>query len=139
MTISGHFFANYMFIFHKTEIQTVILRCLTSLNLNLYKNHDTKRKNTKNANVCFCTKSKKLEMEIFTFEPIRIQTRYAPQNDCLNLSFVKDELTYGKKMARNGRKTVIYEEHSFQISLYVPGQLYQNLRILINRIHQKRK
>ena len=27
------FFANYMFIFHKTEIQTVILRCLTSLNL----------------------------------------------------------------------------------------------------------
>ena len=27
------FFANYIFIFHKTEIQTVILRCLTSLNL----------------------------------------------------------------------------------------------------------
>ena len=32
-TISGHFFASYMFIFHKTEVQTVILRCLTSLNL----------------------------------------------------------------------------------------------------------
>ena len=27
------FFANYMFIFHKTEIQTVILRCWTGLNL----------------------------------------------------------------------------------------------------------
>ena len=38
------FFANYMFIFHKTEMQTVILRCLTSLNLNWYKSYDTKRK-----------------------------------------------------------------------------------------------
>ena len=53
------FFANYMFIFHKIEIQTVILRCLTSLNLNWYKSYDTKRKNTKNANVCFCTKLQK--------------------------------------------------------------------------------
>jgi hypothetical protein len=26
-TISGHFFANYMKIFHKTKVQTVILRC----------------------------------------------------------------------------------------------------------------
>ena len=26
-TISGHFFANCMFIFHKTEVQTMILRC----------------------------------------------------------------------------------------------------------------
>ena len=51
--------ANYMFIFHKTEIQTVILRCLTSLNLNWYKSYDTKPKNAKNANLCFCTKSQK--------------------------------------------------------------------------------
>ena len=28
-TVSGHFFANYMNIFQKTEIQTVILRCST--------------------------------------------------------------------------------------------------------------
>ena len=34
MTISGHFFANYTKIFQKTEIQTVILRCLKGLNLN---------------------------------------------------------------------------------------------------------
>ena len=53
------FFANYMFIFHKTEIQTVILRCLTSLNLNWYKSYDTKRKKVKNTNVCFCTKLQK--------------------------------------------------------------------------------
>ena len=53
------FFANCMFILHKIEIHTVILRCLTSLNLNWYKSYDTKRKNTKNSNVCFCTKLQK--------------------------------------------------------------------------------
>ena len=39
-TISGHFLANYMNIFHKTEIQTVILRCLVCLNLNWVKSND---------------------------------------------------------------------------------------------------
>ena len=34
------FFANYMSIFHKTEIQTVILRCLMCLNLNWIKSYD---------------------------------------------------------------------------------------------------
>ena len=38
-TISGHFFAICMFIFHKTEVQTVILRCLTGLNLNWFKSY----------------------------------------------------------------------------------------------------
>ena len=61
-TILGHFSANCMFVFHKTEVQTVILRCLTSLSL------DRERYNIKNA--------KKTKMEIFafcgiTFEPIR--------------------------------------------------------------------
>ena len=44
MTINGHFFANHMVIFHKIEIQTVIFRCLMSLNPNWYKSYDTKRK-----------------------------------------------------------------------------------------------
>ena len=39
-TISGHFFANYISIFHKTEIQTVILRCLVCPNINLIKSYD---------------------------------------------------------------------------------------------------
>ena len=56
---SFRFFANHMVIFHKTEIQTVILRCLMSLNLNWYKSYDTKRKNSKNANLCFWTKLQK--------------------------------------------------------------------------------
>ena len=37
------------------------------------------------------------------------QSRFRPQNDRLNLSFVKDKHTYGKKMARNGPTTVIYK------------------------------
>ena len=35
---------NYAFIFHKTEIPTVILRCLMGPNLDLFKSYDTKRK-----------------------------------------------------------------------------------------------
>ena len=50
------FFASCVLIFHKTEIQTVILRYLTSPNHNWYKSYDTKRKNVKKANACFCTK-----------------------------------------------------------------------------------
>ena len=37
--ISGHFFAICIFIFHKTEIQTVILRWLTGLNLNWFNSY----------------------------------------------------------------------------------------------------
>ena len=33
-TISGHFWAIYIYIFHKIEVQIIILRCLTSLNSN---------------------------------------------------------------------------------------------------------
>ena len=53
-----------------------------------------------------------MEREIFlfcviTFEPIKIQTCLAPQNDGLNLSFVKYIHLDGGKLARNGRKTPI--------------------------------
>ena len=44
MTISSHFSAIYIGIFHKTEVQTVILRCWIGLNLNWFKNYDTKNK-----------------------------------------------------------------------------------------------
>ena len=37
-----------------------------------------------------------------TFEPIEVQSHSAPQNDCFNLSFVKD--VDGRKMAGNGRR-----------------------------------
>ena len=38
-TISGHFFVNCMNIFHRAEISTVILRCLTHLNINWIKSN----------------------------------------------------------------------------------------------------
>ena len=39
LTVFGHFFAIFMNIFHKTEVQMVILRCLVSLNLNWIKSY----------------------------------------------------------------------------------------------------
>ena len=48
-TISGHFCANCMKIFHKIDLQTVILRCWTSLNHDCYKSYDTKHKKHKNS------------------------------------------------------------------------------------------
>ena len=44
---------------------------------------------------------------VITFEQIEVQTLSAPQNDCLNFSFVKDVNVDGKKLARNGQKTAI--------------------------------
>ena len=55
---------------------------------------------------------------VITFEPIEIQTRSASQNDHLNLSFVKDKHTYGKKMARKGPTTVVCQYLSFPIRVY---------------------
>ena len=58
----------------------------------------------------FLQNRKNPETEIFvfcviTFEPIDVQTHSAPQNDRLNLSFVKDMKVVVKEMVRNGRKT----------------------------------
>ena len=41
-TISGHFLANYTAVYHKTENQVVILKCLPCLNLNWSKSYDQK-------------------------------------------------------------------------------------------------
>ena len=54
-------------------------------------------------NIGWCIKfATVVEIEIFavcviTFEPIKIHTCSSPQNDRLNLSFVKDINTVGKK------------------------------------------
>ena len=40
-TISSHFFAKYMNMFHKTDVQTIIFRSWTSLKLNWFKSYDT--------------------------------------------------------------------------------------------------
>ena len=46
-----------MVIFHKTEIQTVILRCFMSLKINWCKSYDTKCEKAENLNESFFTKS----------------------------------------------------------------------------------
>ena len=49
-----------------------------------------------------------------TFEPIEVQTYSAPQNDSLNLCFVKDTYVLsdskkdGEKLARNGQKMKLF-------------------------------
>ena len=47
------------------------------------------------------------------FDPIKIQTNQAPQNDHLNLSFLKDFCVVGEKMARKGHKMAIFESKIF--------------------------
>ena len=46
---------------------------------------------------------------VITFVPIKIQTHSAPQNDRLDLSFVKDKHVADQKMARYGLKMAIYQ------------------------------
>ena len=81
--------------------------------------------------------------EAITFEPIKIQTRSASQNDCLNLSFVKDKHTYGKKMARKGPTTVVYQYLSFPIRVYLSKSQWgdfafrANLQPAIRKLERK--
>ena len=42
------------------------------------------------------------------FYPFEIQTHQAPQNDCLNLSFVKDIYIDAKKMTTNSQTMAIF-------------------------------
>ena len=51
--------------------------------------------------------SKNIGIYVLAFDPIEIQTQQVPQNDCRNLSFVKDTNVVGDKMTRNGRKMTI--------------------------------
>ena len=46
---------------------------------------------------------------VITVVPIMILTCSAPQNDRLNLNYVKEFHIVGTKMARNGRKMAIYQ------------------------------
>ena len=79
------------------------------------------------------------EMEIFafcviTFEPIKIQTNSAHQNDRLNLSFVKDKHAVGKNMARNSHKPaicfVIFVSKQ-SLSLFIKDTFFESLLSII--------
>ena len=89
-----------------------------TINMEKCKKRIKRKNNNKKRNITqirfFFTKLHKNEMEIFafgviTFEPINIQTCLAPQNVCLNISFVKDVHVHScqKKMIQSGLKTTI--------------------------------
>ena len=46
---------------------------------------------------------------VVAFDPNKIYTHWAPQNDRMNLSIVKDIYVVAKKMTRNGWKMAIFE------------------------------
>ena len=87
-TISSHFVANYIDIFHKTVVQMVILRCWTGLYLIWFKNYATNNKKQKTKESAksmkniiqmsaFLQNRKNSEIEIFvfcviTFDPIKV-------------------------------------------------------------------
>ena len=64
--------------------------------------------------------------EAIIIKPIKIQTRQAPQNDCLNPGFVKDKHTVGGKMPRNGLKMGNCYCH-FILRVWLEFQLKLNL------------
>ena len=45
---------------------------------------------------------------IIAFEPMKIQTSSAPENDRWNFNFVTDFYVVDEKMTKNGCKTAIY-------------------------------
>ena len=55
---------------------------------------------------------------VITFEPIKVKTCSAPQNDRLNLSFVKYIHVDGENLAWNGCKTTISQSTYFLDTLY---------------------
>ena len=85
-TISSRFFNNYFYVFHKTEVQTVILRCLTCLNLNWFKIYDTNEKHAKNARklkktlhrIALFTKSQTNKNGHIFFSKLLSQLRFRP-------------------------------------------------------------
>ena len=120
MVISSHFF--------KKSVQTVILRCLSGLNVNWFKSYNRKRKHfrfrcfailQKIPNFCvFCVfKFLRVFICVTTFEPIKVQTHSVPQNYRLNLLYLKDIQTICKKMARHHRKMAINHLQILDITL----------------------
>ena len=87
-TISSQISAVYINIFHKTEVQTVILRCWTGLYHNWFKSYDKNEKHVKNAKtpkiakhstwiLYFLQNCRKPKIEIIafcviTFQPIKV-------------------------------------------------------------------
>ena len=73
--------------------------------------------NTEIKNLTFCA---------ITFEPIKIWTHEAPQNDRLNFSFVTDIIVDGKKMSRNGCKIAVCQSPHFLLTYFGASMKYMD-------------
>ena len=116
-----------MVIFHKTEIQAVILRCLMSLNPNWYKSYDTKLKNSRNANLCFWTKLQKnrngnISVLCHNFWPNQNLMEFRPVKHVIMTVWTsvlwKMIINISKKWPELVVTLSFIKEHSFRISLY---------------------
>ena len=113
------------FIFEPIEVQTCSVPQNDRLNLIIVKDSyvdDGKLARNGRETAIYHFVSSQVKKNIFafciiTFEPIKVQTFSAPQNDRLNLRFVKEIYEDGEKLARNGRKTAICQSQIFVISL----------------------
>ena len=119
------FFGNYVNIFHKTEVQTVILRWLPGLNLDWLKSYDSKCKYF--SIFLFCDI---VEKNAFVFVAVLGFIYVLCHNCCTNHDsdlfsnskwqsehFMKDFYIVGTKMARNGPKLAIYQLQILMINL----------------------
>ena len=67
-TVSDHFFAICILIFHKTEVKTVILRCLIGLDLNWFKSYGLKCSKTQIfSSLYFCDSVQNHKFAFFVF------------------------------------------------------------------------
>ena len=87
------------FYHFKTALKThpIIQKYSCRSSCNIFKISFTKSQKTGN----------RKKMCVITFKPIEVPTHSTSQNDCLNLSFVKDTYVDGREVSRNGRKTAI--------------------------------
>ena len=60
------------------------------------------------------THNAKMQFCVITLEPFKTYTQVVSQNDFVNLSFVKDEHTYGSKMTKNGPKMATLFQFCFE-------------------------
>ena len=74
-------------------------------------------------------KMEKFAFCVITFEPIKIQTHSAPQNDRLNFSFVKDIHVDGGNLAWNSCKTAICQSTFFRDTLYYFSEKFEKLSL----------
>ena len=138
-TVSGHFFATCVFIFHKTEVQTVILRCLMGLNCNWFKSYGlrcSRRPHASSVNFWKVASDKwpfydhiwplfwKLHYYIIIFDKAEIQTVILRCLTSLNLNWYKSYDTKPKNTKNEKAKNVELVKTSFFLPISTKTDIF---------------